>query len=427
MALLIYKQWHRISITKTGCAAGSNAAHIQYIGERVHVMKDENNPNGLFGKIGGMFNVNYDMKALQNYVAKITRENKTVFRSCISLTPERAKALGLEKKGNWEKFVKYHSADIAEKNGIKINNFEYVAAVHDKKGQPHVHICFWDKNQEVAKINVDAKLCDDVRKTIEQKEFSAAKSELEFNIGKEFEDEDYDFGEEYEVDNGDEVRTKLIDRVFAKEKLCYEKLQDMTLMELKEMSEDTLGKLLNGLLSEKTELLDEFDKLDMIIPRQGKMFFNEAHMIPYRQQITAFVNLLIKNVPVLTTLENEFISAGRLLAEMYHSNEWEITKHMYSKKDKHDTDLANKVLRAMLANRREHLSIHNRTDKQRREAEKFHLSNAITAIFRVIRDFSNDANASLQASSAEIFGRGDLSKEQIKNLLAQLDDRGNER
>lgn len=56
---------------------------------------------------------------------------------------------------DWKDWVKYHISDIASQMNMKIENMEYLAAVHLKEGQPHVHIIWWDKEQQVLINKVD--------------------------------------------------------------------------------------------------------------------------------------------------------------------------------------------------------------------------------------------------------------------------------
>ncbi len=46
---------------------------------------------------------------------------------------------------------------------MKIEDIEYVAAVHLKEGQPHVHIEWWNKEQQIFINKVDPLICDSIR------------------------------------------------------------------------------------------------------------------------------------------------------------------------------------------------------------------------------------------------------------------------
>ena len=67
----------------------------------------------------------------------------------ISFTSEQAAHLGLNTLADWKKYVKEQVLVIAKERGIKYENLEWEAAVHDKKGQPHTHIIMWDNSNAV--------------------------------------------------------------------------------------------------------------------------------------------------------------------------------------------------------------------------------------------------------------------------------------
>lgn len=119
--------------------------------------------NGLFGVISGKFSDSYSTSEMQKYVRKISTPHRNVFHSIFSFTPESATEAGLNTLDDWENWVKYHISDIANGMNMKIENIEYLAAVHLKEGQPHVHIMWWDIQQQVLINKVDPLICDKIR------------------------------------------------------------------------------------------------------------------------------------------------------------------------------------------------------------------------------------------------------------------------
>lgn len=119
--------------------------------------------NGLFGIINGKFSDSYSTVEMQKYVRKISTPHRNVFHSIFSFTPESAAEAGLNTLDDWENWVKYHISDIANGMNMKIENIEYLAAVHLKEGQPHVHIMWWDIQQQVLINKVDPLICDKIR------------------------------------------------------------------------------------------------------------------------------------------------------------------------------------------------------------------------------------------------------------------------
>lgn len=100
---------------------------------------------------------------MQNYVRKISTSHRNVFHSIFSFTPESAEEAGLRTLIDWEEWVKFHISDISRNMNMKLENIEYLAAVHLKAGQPHVHIMWWDKAQEILINRVNPAVCDQIR------------------------------------------------------------------------------------------------------------------------------------------------------------------------------------------------------------------------------------------------------------------------
>lgn len=119
--------------------------------------------NGLFGVINGKFSDSYSTVEMKKYVRKISTPHRNVFHSIFSFTPESAAEAGLNTLDDWENWVKYHISDIANGMNMKIENIEYLAAVHLKEGQPHVHIMWWDIQQQVLINKVDPLICEKIR------------------------------------------------------------------------------------------------------------------------------------------------------------------------------------------------------------------------------------------------------------------------
>lgn len=179
MPKIIYKQQH-VGSNGRKFSPSRNAHYVQYIGEREHVFKSSHesnlvkymgerehaarhSDNGLFGYINGSFSDNYSTSEMQNYVRKISTSHRNVFHSIFSFTPESAEEAGLRTFGDWEEWVKFHISDISRNMKMKQENIEYLAAVHLKEGQPHVHIMWWDKAQEVLINRVDPVICGQIR------------------------------------------------------------------------------------------------------------------------------------------------------------------------------------------------------------------------------------------------------------------------
>lgn len=180
MPKIIYKQQH-VGDNGRKFSASRNSHYVKYIGEREHVLKSSHETNlvkymgerehaamtdynnGLFGFISGKFSDRYSTSEMQKYVRKMSTPHRNVFHSVFSFTPDSSAEAGLKTLDDWKDWVKYHISDITSQMNIKIENMEYLAAVHLKEGQPHVHIIWWDKEQQVLINKVDPIICDNIR------------------------------------------------------------------------------------------------------------------------------------------------------------------------------------------------------------------------------------------------------------------------
>ena len=75
-----------------------------------------------------------------------------MYRSVVSFGAGTARELYLTDQKAWQRYIENHVRTVAEKNGIRRENFQWAAALHPEKEHPHIHIVFWDKSEERAKI-----------------------------------------------------------------------------------------------------------------------------------------------------------------------------------------------------------------------------------------------------------------------------------
>ena len=109
----------------------NNSDYLKYIHERPL-------SHGLFGNIDTT-----DIIKISNDVADLTRQGRKIYKAIVSLAPEDAEHLGYNNKDTWADFIKNSMPDIAHEFNIPIENLQWVAAYHHKRGNPHCHIMFW--------------------------------------------------------------------------------------------------------------------------------------------------------------------------------------------------------------------------------------------------------------------------------------------
>ncbi|MCX7748224.1 MAG: relaxase MobL [Clostridia bacterium] len=165
MALLIYKQRDPVPNKKNTPA--SNFHHIKYIATRPRVMKNELSNHGLFGNAEtGDITVIESLHKMQRLILQKSHERKNIHRGIISFTAETAKKLDLNNKDDFLRLVKQNIHILADKNNIKIQNLKWIAAAHNERDHPHVHIMFWDDAQTMPQSYVSPKIPNEIRKQL---------------------------------------------------------------------------------------------------------------------------------------------------------------------------------------------------------------------------------------------------------------------
>lgn len=132
-----------------------NVNHITYIGTHQDENGVELNKNnighGLFGTFRGendeIINVeDEDIEEITKHIRQITKKDIYLFKGAFSLSEEEAKRNNVN-KDFYELWLKNKISEIAKANNLKEEDIEWCAAYHPKKGHPHCHFVFWDRNQ----------------------------------------------------------------------------------------------------------------------------------------------------------------------------------------------------------------------------------------------------------------------------------------
>lgn len=267
--------------------------------------------NGLFGVISGKFSDSYSTVEMQKYVRKISTPHRNVFHSIFSFTPESAAEAGLNTLDDWENWVKYHISDIANGMNMKIENIEYLAAVHLKEGQPHVHIMWWDIQQQVLINKVDPLICDKIRI--------------------------------------DAIRSTYHDQFIA-----LHNNEDKLIRKLRSDIADYTASTLAGAPSDvySRKIIAGIEHIHDIIPKKGRTAYKYMSA-EVKKEIDILSHFIIDNNPDFRSTYEEICELRRLYNEMLHSDETnygklQLATFMGKINDEIESSIGNAILKLIM-------------------------------------------------------------------------------
>ena len=405
---IIYKQQH-VGSNGRKFSPSRNAHYVQYIGEREHVLKPSHETNlvkymgerehaakqsgnGLFGYISGSFSDNYSTSEMQNYVRRISTSHRNVFHSIFSFTPESAEEAGLRTFGDWEEWVKFHISDISRNMKMKQENIEYLAAVHLKEGQPHVHIIWWDKSQEILINKVEPVICDQIRIDVIKSTYHDQFVELH-----------------------------------NKENSLIKELR-------RQVGHNAAGALSETKHDDFTEAI--FQKLTAIremLPPKGQAVYKLMPK-PVKQELNSLTHFMIDSIPEFRSLYDEILDCRRVYNEMLHSDDisygkLQMAAYMGKVVDEIEAGVGNTILSAILRAIKEKAKNppeqNSASTNCHSEWQRQCTVQLISSVGKLLGQFSSHSRDGLHDASNQVFGRGDLSKEQIRELLLKKQDKEN--
>lgn len=125
--------------------------HINYIA-RIEGAAN-NGEHSLFGTLQDNDNVSELPKSeILSYIRDKVKNGAYVYKTVISLTQEDAEKYGYIDKEATENLVRNNISNIAKEYNIKFEDLDFVASFHTEEGHPHIHLVFYDKNNERSSI-----------------------------------------------------------------------------------------------------------------------------------------------------------------------------------------------------------------------------------------------------------------------------------
>ena len=126
-----------------------NIKHLYYIATRKNAVINEHG-SSIFGYYNySSLKPDIQKKEVAKYIKAISEEKNNVYRGIISLKEEDAIRLGYTTRKQWETMIQKNIQEIAKVMNIPFSRLEYCGVVHLKKGNPHLHYMFWDRNQKI--------------------------------------------------------------------------------------------------------------------------------------------------------------------------------------------------------------------------------------------------------------------------------------
>ena len=315
-----------------------------------------------------------------------------IIKAYISFRPEIAKRLELDSLEKWQNYIKFHIETLMRGYDIPKDRFEYIAAVHDKKGQPHIHISFWDKDPPVTVQFVKKEVSDNVRK-------------------------------------------KLIHDTFANELSYYYGISNEAMSDAKEL----VGKLMidferdiSGIYSNRfsgvdipEELIQKYTDVLNNLPRRGRIAY--AYLPKETKDMVIGMIKGMIMLPKMKSIINDYYSGARSAAEMFDSKETDNGKSEIDRKmRKAAGDLYNRlgniILKSMLRTLKE-----NNEQRKKDNAEintKITVDSMVYALNAVSRLFRTQGSAGTVNTAHALIG--ELSKQAKKDIARQKQDKGHE-
>ncbi len=380
---------HRVSRTGRQFSSGANAQHLQYIGTREGVLT-ENSDNGLFGQIGGKFLNNVELTQASSYIAKMTAPNKDIFRCVYSFTPESAEEAYLRTRKDWQDWAKLRAYEIAEAMNIPMRCFEYYAAVHLKEGQPHIHFMYWNTEQKIAINKVDPLKCDDIRiaaiKSTYKEYFAELHNEEDRLIAKLRQE----FVDELRCDNTMLLRPE--------PKRCTDAAQPNS-------DCDTVSHLM-------TDISANF-------PKNGRLAYGYMP-VAVKQQLDELTDYIIQNSSELYSIYCEIMDNRRLYNEVLHSSDTNYGRlKAASFQNRLDDDIKRSMGNAILK------VLAGELKSEYGQQPHQPIDQLLLEALSILRNTLNDSESKLSAIGRRIFGKGDLSKDALRDLIYEQQDREN--
>lgn len=297
-------------------------------------MHNEEMKHGLFGKLcPGDTHEFETWKEVASYVWQLSEKNINIYRSIISFNRDTANELGLITQKDWQKYIETHILTIAQINNIKVQNLGFVCAVHNEQHHPHIHIAFWDKEQQILCNFTSKEIPNKIRKQL-------IKDTFEGRIKEYCEQKDQGRTKIREVTDKMVVEfEKYINELYSKEYKEYKKLFE-TFDEDTIFANPSYARFNTGHI---TAFADKLFKLKEHIPKTGRLAYQ---FLPEdtKAEIDTFVIELLKSNSTLRQSVKLYVDSKMNMAMLYSNDKRYLNSQKKQFQKEAEKLIANRIL-----------------------------------------------------------------------------------
>lgn len=125
--------------------------YTDYIANSKYVLKNPNTSHGLFGVVKEIPNIQNDdnIEPIINHIDRLAKNKVPIYRGYISLREYDAERLGYYEQDKWKSLLENRLPSIAKKMNIKLEDMQYLGAVHIEDDHPHFQFFVWSKEPRI--------------------------------------------------------------------------------------------------------------------------------------------------------------------------------------------------------------------------------------------------------------------------------------
>lgn len=125
--------------------------YTNYIANSPYVLKNPNTSHGLFGEVKDFPNIQNedDLNPIIEHINKLVENKVPIYRGYISLREYDAERLGYYNQDKWKDLLENRLPSISKKMNIKLEDIQYLGAVHIEDGHPHFQFFVWSKEPRI--------------------------------------------------------------------------------------------------------------------------------------------------------------------------------------------------------------------------------------------------------------------------------------